>query len=158
LSWDCRNLGGGFWHPDYTTGKTLAAVLLNSAMRCCIAKISLSWDKEIMHSNEIAHGKDATEHMQRPTHGKAVPERTTKNSRTAKGEASARQRHLPRQRRTPLPCTVIMPCAVLSCTAKEPLPCGQRFAVRILAFSKKNHFYFILFTTYVYFSISFIFY
>jgi hypothetical protein len=45
-----------------TTGKTLAAMLANSAVRPRTAKNSLSCYKTTMHGNDMAHGKDATKH------------------------------------------------------------------------------------------------
>jgi hypothetical protein len=86
-----------------TTGKMVAAVLLNSVVRHRTAKIALSWDNRIMHVNEKTHGKGATErtaksharqcrtraHGKEEPHGKGRSQRTAKTSATAKAHTSA---------------------------------------------------------------------
>jgi hypothetical protein len=131
-----------------TTGKTIVAVQLNSAVRHHTAKISLPCDRSIVHGNETAHGKGAIErtatssarqrgsraHGKERPHGKERSQRTTKKRRTAKAEASARQRTQPRQR----------------CLCRAAALCHAHTSFFIFF-----HFCFIIFTPYVYFSISF---
>jgi hypothetical protein len=75
--------------------------------------------------------------------GKGRSQRTTKKAATATAHAFAVHEYYAVRR-------------VVSCTVKEPLPCGQPFAVRKITFLF-FHFYFIIFNIHVYFSISFIF-
>jgi hypothetical protein len=83
---------------SYTTGKTIIAMPLNSAVRRHTAKISLPCDRSMVHGNETEHAKDAIErtstssarqrgsraHGKEKTHGKERSQRTAKNHRTAK--------------------------------------------------------------------------
>jgi hypothetical protein len=133
-----------------TTGKTVVAVPLYSAARRRTAKDSLPCDRNRVHGNETEHGKGAiqrtatrnarqrggTAHGKEHQHGKERTQRTAKNK--------ARQRlataHGKEQRH-----------------GKGAFAVWHPFAVRKQAFSNFFHFCFILYTTYVYFSVSFIF-
>jgi hypothetical protein len=123
-----------------------------------------------------SHGKDffavqqTNNARQQQTHGKGGHKHTAKKVCTAKAEMSARQRSKARQRprertakktRTAKAHTSAVLGSYAVCHAfphgKGAFAVRHPFAVRISPFQKKNIFCFILFTTYVYFSISFIF-
>jgi hypothetical protein len=127
-----------------------AAVPPNTAVRRHTTKISLPCDRRTTHGNYRAHGKDGEEntakgdarqryhraHGKDTTHGKGPSKRTAKNMGTTKVQISAVRCYY----------------AVSRATTHGK----GAFAVRLLDFSLFFHFCFILFTTYLYFLISFI--
>jgi hypothetical protein len=131
-------------------------VLQNNVVRRRTAKNYLPWVWRTKHDKEAGHGKISTSrtalfHARQSitmTHGKDSWHVKKQKRRTTKNSA--------RQRRTPLSCMATMPCTTVTNKAKEPLPCGSPLPCVILAFPIFS-FMFIIFTTYVYFSISFIF-
>jgi hypothetical protein len=128
----------------------VAVVPPNTAVHHHTAKISLPCDRSTTQGNYRAHGKDDVEntakgdarqrnaraHGKDTTHGKGRSQRTVKNIGTTKVQISDVRYYY----------------AVSRATTHGK----GAFAVRLLAFSLFFHFCFILFTTYLYFLISFI--
>jgi hypothetical protein len=110
-----------------------------SAVRHRTAKTALPYEQTTKHVKDTAYGKGASERTAK-NHARQRRLRTHgKESRTTKAPPNARQRHAARQREKPSHGKENYhgkgtPCAVMSCTAKEPLPCALPFAMRKIAF------------------------
>jgi hypothetical protein len=143
-------LGNHKENRGFTTGKTVIAVPLYSAVRRRTAKDSLPCDRNRAHGKEIEHGKGATQ-------------RTAMRSARQRGGTAHGNEHQHGEERTKRTAKTIARQRLVTAHGKErthgkgPFAVRHPFAVRKQVFSFFFHFCFILFTTYVYFSVSFIF-